>query len=700
MNGDVRVVVIGVLLVLWLPVIATGTIGGPSTPETSSVAAQESTPGDNETVYHRNPTAYDGDPEAAEIDRWLAEEMASGLEVSAGELSERDYDHAREVMGGEFDERLSQYVEITDADDLEAADVFEAVGDDQQALIATLESYDETATEYMEARDDGDDERARELARELEDLAETVDEFEDELQENYEAIDDMTEEDLSESREDLSEIDELVQDGQAEVREEEFVETALEVDLDSENVSALDPLTGSGELRTEDDSTVDDESIQLLVESDVEDDDGADVDPENRTVDAEIDEDGTVEFAYRPTDLPLGTEVLTLEYVPDDESVYLGSETTANVSVEQVESTVSDLEATDEVSYGDNISVEGTVAAGDEPVSDVPLSVTLEGESLGTVTATNGSFEGEFPVPRTITDGEGTMTAAVPFENRTLAGSSTTTEVTVRETDTALSVAADFHENDTVSVDGTFETGDGGPVGNESVLLQIGETPLGSATTDVDGEFDRTMLVPPEAEDGAPLIAAYDGSGSNLADARGEATGDLEGTSAWENVRSSPWTWLVAVAAVGLLLAAGWWYRQPPSAPAAPGSQLRTTSRDRSSSSLPTESFLSHAERLLSEGHPEEAVQASYAAVRRTLDTDEGSGRTHWEFYRQYRRDGRLEGDQRRLLRDVVEGYERTTFATTDVYRPEAEWILACARQLCDLEESATDTVTRLGNDE
>ncbi|MHC3436907.1 hypothetical protein ACYJ1Y_02145 [Natrialbaceae archaeon A-gly3] len=686
-------------MLLIVAITATGGVAGTPTWDAAAMDGHTPDSADNETVYHQNPHEIESEPDTAEVDRWMAEELASGLEVSASELRDGDPDRAQAYLDGEYDELLDQYVEVTD-EDVDIADMFEEAGDEQAELIATLEAYRETAQAYEQAREEGDEERSRELARELEDLAETIEESEDTLQVLYGSISGETAEELSEGQRSLAELEGLVQEGQATVREAEFVETELDLEPESENVSFLEALSVTGQLRTEDGSPVADESIELTLEGDVDVDvgDGAGVETETRNATFETDGDGTFEFEYRPTDRPLATDELTVEYVPEDDSVYLASEATVDVSVEQVETSISDLEAPDEVAYGENVTVEGVLTAGDDPVSDVPLEVILAGEHLGTATPADGSFEHTVEIPRAVPAGDGGLEVSLPFENRALAGTDETVTVTVRETETDLSVNATALGNESVQVGGTFETADGEAIGNESIQIRLGETPLGSTTTDGDGELEETMIVPSSEEGTVSIVAAYDGGGSNLVGGESETTVELRGSGTWWGTTLSL-TWLSLLAVVVTVLAVGrWWQRRLPATPAASGADSRTVPGDRPPDPSVTRSLLSRADGLLSRDRPGDAVRTSYAAVRQRMRgrIDGDDTLTHWEFYRQCRRhhDGVLEGEDDRFLRDVIEGYERTTFDATGVHRREAEWILECARRLCTLESEQGDPST------
>ena len=660
----------------------------------------------NETVRHANPDTYDEGGDSDRIAGWLSDRLSSQLAESSAAISEGEYERAREILGDEYREQLEQYVEVSGETDDGEESAFERAADQQETYADTLEQFNETQEEYERALEDGDDERTRELARELVSLAEELDNVSVQLTESYDAIGNETGEDFSDVQESITGTSQETNETTYQIREQTFVETALTVETENDSISFLHPLSATGELETADDSMP--ESITVEVRE--------------GTQRVDVDDDGRFEFVYHPTDLPLDADSITVSYVPEPNSSHLGSETTVNVSVEQDEPTITDLTATGEVAYNDTIAVGGTILVdgssgpiestdgigvgdrnstgetdtsggngGAQHVDGVPLEVTLDGERLGELMATNGTVEGEFDVPAAVSAGEVELRVALPFEDRALSGTAATQIVTVAETETAIEVDAELDEgtdedgeSERLVVEGALETAEGEALANQSVEIRIDGSTVTTAETHEDGTFAANASVPPGAGDSLEVEAVFDGRETSLAGTKTATTIELTTAGGWQSVL----TWFVAgLGVTGLLVGAGVWYWYRRRARVGDeetdehderGDQERSTADDESRTPA-TPSPIAVAADLLSSGRPDDAVTAAYAGVRRTLaaQVEDAERLTHWEFYTQYR------GAGRDALRDLTERYERAAFAPEGCSEGEASAVLERARELC-----------------
>ncbi|WP_265111032.1 hypothetical protein [Halosolutus halophilus] len=690
MNDAGRALVLAVLL-LCSPIAATtgasvSAADGAATP----IATLDADDGANETVRHQNPDEYDADGDSERIEAWLSNRLSSRLAGSTVSLSEGEYDRARNFVGEEYRDRLGQYVEVAgdtgeggtgagrdDRNDPEAA--FEEAADEQERLIDRLEEYRTTKDEYETAVAEGDDERARELARDLEEIAADIDETSESLITNYELITFETDDDLSDAADAIDETRRDIRGEQAVVRDEQFVETKLRLDADDETVSFLEPLVARGEIRTADGSPIDGDDARFVIDGD--------------PVAVETGANGSVAFEYRPTTQPLSAETVTVEYVPAEQSPYLGSETTLNVSVEQVEPTIANLDSTETVAYGDTLAIEGDVAAGGVPVDGVGLEVRLDGELLGEVPVTDGRIAGAVPVPAAVRDGGHTLRVALPFDDRALAGTIAETPVTVAETETDLTIDASATDENELQVAGTLETAAGDGVGDQPVEIHRDGETVATVTTDSAGEFVTTLAVPSSAASDVHVAAEYDGAETNLAPTATETTVSLSGTD--RGPSSSRPTWAVLVGIVVIAAGGGlWWWRRRPAAGGAvddadpdpvadpPGTGDRATTPEL------VDALLSRAREHLANGRPEAAVRASYAAVRHEYrdDAETPAARTHWEFYHRLGDDLDAEGETIEQLRAVITEYERAAFAPDRVSASAAQRVLERTRQVCATE--------------
>ncbi len=443
-------------------------------------------------------------------------------------------------------------------------------------------------------------------------------------------------------------------------------------------------MVATGELRTFDGSPIANEEIRL--------------DIGNHSERVTTDADGGFSLEYRPTDESLSTDELDIEYVPDTQSIYLGNETTVDVSIEQVEPTLVLTETPSEVAYGERHSVTGELTVDGRSVDSVPVSVSLGGQQIETIPVRNGVFGSSSPIPAAVEDGDRELTVRLPFEEQALAGTANTTSVTVRETQSTLSIDEASVSGQEVTVNGSFATVDGDGVRGESLQIRVDGSTVDTVTTEDGGSFGTTVSVPSSSGGDVTVTAVYTGEGSNLATARAETTVTVSGAGS-----QIPTSVLLAVGFVAVITAGVglWWVRRSDEG-ASPGSPERDqgavtgsrTPADRSTESTadPVEPLLERAADQLAAGRPDDAARTSYAAVRRALASriDGQDSLTHWEFYQTYRSADATESES---LRAVTQGYERAVFDRDDVSKTESMYVLEAARRLCGLEESSDDSV-------
>ncbi|QSW98247.1 hypothetical protein [Haloterrigena alkaliphila] len=692
----VRALVLALLLVC-LPLSAAGSglaaaetagVGdGDAEPAFGSVAQQESTDDDadnesNETVRHRNPDEYDENADEAQLERWLSGWMSSQLESGAIELSEGEYELASQYVDEEYHDRLGQYVDV--AGETERAESFDDARSEQAEMTESVAEYEETREEYEAAREAGDEERARELARELETLAEEIDGSSRSVKTHYDAISEDENIDLRDAAAEIEAVNEAVQAEQEEIRDAEFVETELTVESATEEISFTDPMTASGRLETTDGTPVADEEIRL--------------DVGNQTLRTETDATGSFEFEYRPISVPLSADSVSVEYVPENQSIYLGSETSVPVEIEQVEPTltVSDVEP-DTVAYGEPVTIGAELLVDGDRIDNVPLVVTLDGTALGLFESREGTIAGNPTIPADVPTGERELRVSLPFEGRALASAADSTTITVEETEPALSVSASRIGEREISVNGTLEAGGDGVQG-QSIRLIADGTVLETMSTDGDGEFGGAVSIPEETATGdVQLVAVYDDEATNLA--RAEAATTVSFPAPGDSLVPT-WAWL-ALGLVAVALGTGAYRYRSGSKSGEPEAD-RTDRDEPVSASDSTDSFDPSAARTLlarateqaSQGDPDTAVQSGYAAVRRILGPriDARDSLTHWEFYRRYQDSESAADRSSDVLRDVTEGYERAAFEPGGVSEREAETVLEDARELCVEEPTRTDT--------
>lgn len=639
--------------------------------ESSTVAVAQA---DNETDRHRNPETYREAGDQEGLADALEHQLRRRLGSSTIEVSQGEYDLASEYVDDSFEEQLSNYVEVAgDTGREETAETFESARETQETLTDARRQYAETYEDYQAAREAGDEARARELARELEALAGEINASSASLADHYGAIEADTGADMSEPIDAAASVDEEVAATQADVRAQTFEETRLSVDAEAESISFSDPLLATGTLETDDGEPVGGETIRL--------------DVGNRTTTVATDADGSFSFQYRPVSVPAAAESVSVTYVPENASAYLGSETSVAVSIDQETPAIEPpTVGADSVAFGDEASVETTVTVDGEPVPALPVVVRLGGETLGVLeTDADGVVAGAVSIPATVPEGDRELTLAVPFENRALAGASASTAVTVAETTPDLSVRADATSDGDLAVNGTFAAAGAGVAG-QSVAIAVDGEPVATATTDADGRFGAVVTIPDSADGDVTVTASTSGDGTNL-----------EPVAATATVATAPQSaggWPVGlptrlVGGLGVVLAAsvgGWWLwrrRRAGGDAELPLGEVSAASDDADAadrSGSAAAALLTRAQEELGSNRPDEAVRAAYGAVRRHLGAAGDDARTHWEFYR----DREAAAVDAASLRDLTEDYERATFGPEPVDRSTAERALARARTLCD----------------
>ena len=633
----------------------------------------------NGTPAHRNPDEYSGEGDLDSVQAQLASQLSERLGEGAVQLSDGEYEAAKEYLGDDYRDQLGQYGELTNRTDGESAeDEFENASETQAQLSETVRAYRETKSEYETAYEANEANRSRELARELEALATDADRLGASLRESYERIEAETGTNTSASIAAVENVTEEIRTEQETVREQQFEETSLTLNTTREDISFSEPLIASGELRTADGSPIANRTIRMNVG--------------NRTENVTTDSAGAFTLEYRPTTEPLSTDQLEIAYVPRTQAPYLGDETAVNVSIEQSRPTVSLDAVSSDVSYEDEAAVAGELTVDGVPVDNVTLEVVLADYRIGTVNVTEGEFDGTAPIPADAPGGTTSLGVELPFADRALAATADRANVTVSETESRLSIDEIAADQRTVTIAGTFGTPDGDGIAGEPVRIRIGDSTVGTATTREDGTFGATVTVPDSVGTGdLTVTAVYDGDRSNLESATDDAVVAVRGSGAGlsQSVLLAGGLLVLLAAAVGV-----WWYRRyrgdefagrgySGSGRTADGT---TSGRSPETSVDAVEPLLERANDQLSSGRPDEAVRTGYAAVRRALTSqlDERDALTHWEFYRTYR--DAVDDDS---LYDITREYERAVFGHGDLSPNEASTVLERARRLCSRERAS-----------
>jgi len=673
------------------------------------LAQEEDDVDNNETQRHERPDEARGDGDQDALVSWLSNELGGALGGSTVELSEGQYDQARSVIGDDYDERLEQYVEVSDGVDTGGGDTdseeetdpveeFEQAQEDQREFVDSVQAYQETYEEYEAAREAGDEQRARTLARELEQYAERVSESSDQVISNYDTVSERTDQELDEESETVEEIDDEIDTTQSEVREAEFDRTEIVADVDSPSASFVDPLIVSGAVATVDGQPVDGGEVAVLADG--------------RVTTTEV-INGNFQLEYRPALLPANASELTVTYVPNNESVYLDSATNVSIDPGTVQPTVEVTGVNDSVTYGDTVVVEGMVGVDTIPVDQVPVAATFVDQQPTNLVRTdeNGTFTVEIAVPVDVPAGESELEVGYPLGDRSLERSATQQPITVEETDTELRAEAFVDDTDTIEVRGTLYTDEEEPVANQSVELLIDGTPVETVETGEEGEFQSSISVPADSAEGTvEFVVSYEDPETNLGDDRLTIELQVGDGSIFGNFSHLYWgLGGVVVVVLGIAIFVGWLTPPVPTISGglfASGGDSETeriagdgksedeeepdqTAERETESGVPMPDTA--AEQLLESGDADAATAVAYALARRRLEAevDRGSTKTHWEFYDAWSVE--QNGKARESLEQLTELYERAAYASAAISQQEASTAINVATHLADGERGTTE---------
>ncbi|RQG96013.1 hypothetical protein [Natrarchaeobius chitinivorans] len=688
--NDVVVRCITVVLVVSFVLLAgvTGAVPAVSTSSTEGlVLAQADNSSENVTPRHQNPDEYSSAGDDDELAKWLTEHLDNRLGDSSVALEEGEYEMASEYLDDEYYERVEQYVEITgdtdgiddiateDEPDSETRSAYLTAAEEQDTLTSLVGQYNETKSEYETARDGSEPERAHDLARELESLTGEIEETSTRAIEQYEFLTEETGSDYTDTIDSIDNTKAAIQEEQAGVRSEQFVDTELVLDPATERASFENPLRVRGEIRAADDSTPSYDGLNITVE--------------DHPVPVQTYENGTFTFEYRPTVEPVAADSLSVQYTPAIETRYVGTETSIPISLEQTELDVAITEQTSTAAYNETLSVSGTATAANQSVDELPVTVRLGGEPVGTTTVENGSFSKQIAVPATVPDGDQPVSVSFEPTDRALSTATANGSVTIEETATELDLEAEWTNQSDIRIDGRLVTTDGVGIEGQSIDLEIDGITGETVSTDEDGAI-ATTVSPSDPTQSVTVSGTYDGSDTNLDHARDEATVAPAGTDE-DGVEFPSTPVLVGLGGTVFALAVGlvWWIRRrKPDETDERGDRFRDPAVSSPADSTAVaqtrvNSTLERATDQLTDDRTDAAVRNCYTAVRDAqqsiLETDHVSALTHWEFYHRYR----ANVDDATSLQTVMEAYERAAFTTDSVSRQEAKAVLEAAHRLC-----------------
>ncbi|WP_379812001.1 DUF4129 domain-containing protein [Halorubrum laminariae] len=646
----------------------------------------DSTNTTNRTPPHTNPDEIDEAGDNQRVATYLATRLGSRLNVSAVAVSDQAFDDGRAPLGEDYDVLLERYSAVAaDIDAEETADRFNLTREQQRAIIDSAEDLNQTALAYQRAVEAGNDERARELGREIIETTAELNASTESLTEQYAALEEETDINLDGAQAALNQSQQTLSQAAAAVAQREFTETTLTVETNRTTLSGGAPVRVTGQLTTTDGEPISDAPLTVGIGTD--------------TVTTQTNDTGRFTTTYQPLLAPINASTLTVTYEPTSSAPYLGATATQRVSLtEQADTELRLANSTETAAFSETVRVNGTVhllTETDRPLDGIPVVLTVDGQRLATATTDRtGAVSLADELPADIPDGTTELGVAIDRQDLAIAPSTATTQLTVQPTSTSLSVDAVTNTTNTttVSVAGQLTTASGEPLADRELGITLGETRLGVVETDQTGAYQANYTVPDSVGRTADLTVAYDGTGTSLTGST--VTQQLSFTTVgWPRLGIALAAGFVVVSLIVVVFVRppDWrWVRRlrarvtnepvmTPS-PSDPSDMAVSSSPDAdggdANATAHRHSF-DHAQAALAAGHPNAAVQIAYGVARNHLRSDNAQpAETHWEFYQRWQRTGRPEIDSDHL-RQLTELYETAAFSPHDISMETADDIVS-----------------------
>ncbi|WP_266080489.1 COG1361 family protein [Haladaptatus caseinilyticus] len=628
---------------------------------------QSATGNGTSSDHHVNPSDVNREGELSELSQWYVSHLSSRLGSSTVKIKQGKYEDARSLVGSKYDSKLSQYVDVvgqtkTKRDDRIARELNETQRR-QQTYANSVQRYRRLYTQYQQAKRNGNERKARRIARKLNRLQSTIDTTDDELSKNYRNVSNSTGKDFSSQIQSVHGITKNITNQQVDIRRNEFTKTQLVARSSQPGMSYRNPLRVTGELRSRNGTTLSNKTIQLRLTS-------------NHTVNTKTGPDGTFSITGRPRAVHLGNQSFNLRYVPSSDSVYLGTSTNVSATVRQTNATVVLDRSTEMTAFGQRVTATGTVRSTGGAVSSVPVVLFAGGERIAlTTTDSNGTFEFDSKLPLNTSAGKQRLRVQLPYHRQALTRAKATSPIRVRETPTSLSLSGSVTQGRNVSVQGRLRTRDGRVVDNQTVTIVAGGKAIGTVQTGANGTYRSQLRIPAsvaknQSNESVMLVARYRDGGSNLGPSRAQTRVRLE-LSETASLLEQWWLLFVLGAALtSLLIAGAYVWRRKYNSQNQEGVEVTefeaTEEEDRSGEMHPPAlhlAFLKRANAALADGDYSRAAELSYAAVRVHVEstTSVEPRLTHWEFYRECT-NADLEDGERRSLEIVTKAFERASF--------------------------------------
>lgn len=670
------------------------------------------------TTPHENPDEIQQDGDTERVSTYLEGRLGDRLTESALAISAGEYDRGRALLGDEYGSLFEQYSSIAqDLDEEELASRFNLTRAQQRSVVDSIEELNATRAEYEQAVEAGDEDRRRELARELLEGAEELNQTASELNQQYTALSNATTIDFAEAQSAIEESQVQVTDAAAFIAQREFTATQLQVDTNRTAISTGSPAAVTGQLTAANGTPVANAPVQFQL--------GAD------TITTTTDQNGTFRTVYRPLLAATTATNLSVSYTPRGSAPYLPARQTVPLTISaQANSSVTLTNTTTTAAFSQPVRAVGRVQVADAPgtqLAGIPLVLRVDGRRLATATTNEtGAFDIAGALPASVPAGETTLTVAIDRRDAAIARATATTEVTVTATPTTLSLTATPPANETgnLTVTGDLRVEAGDALAERAVTLTVDGTVVETVTTDPTGQYRATVALPAEmaAGDAVTVTAQFEPTGTNLAattatqqvtlptppaaDGGGTASAAADSNPVQAvliggllitvivlvGARRTVWR---AVRHLGVRLGVIERPATTTGAAASPGATASTATSNGDAtateeSATGSRSPAERAQAALAAGNPDAAVQIAYAGVRDQLQSAAADDvATHWEFYRRWQDTAPVDRTQ---LQTITEAYETATFAPDPIAAGTAADAVTVSKNVTSEDDSLNES--------
>lgn len=640
---------------------ATLSLGTPTSEAVTQTAANESANRSSTSPRHIGPELTQQEPSAEIVISEVEARVGSRLLNSTDAIRAGQFDTAETTISGNTTELLRQYERLaaeteSTADD-EVAQEFNLTVQQQRRLVSLARNSTTIYNEYQVARANGNQTRARQLARELLEQTATGNQTADSLAEQYQGLQNETDLNATESIAGIRQAQARLAEIQDTVRSETLTPTSLRV-TSSAVASPVQPIDVSGSLVA---------NTSRLVEKNIT------IGLNDRIVQTKTNEAGEFNASLRSGTFAPGEQTLFVQFTPDPTSIYDEDRVEKRIQIESVSPTAEIQYSPSRVQFNETVVIEGEVTADQIPLSGVPVTTTIADQSFSsTRTDAQGKFRIQGSLPATVSNGSQEIEVSISNENTAVQQVRRTNEIYIHSTETKVSFISIQNNGSNISFIGQLTTTDGIGLSDRSISMTQDNNSRVISYTNQSGYFagsisqtsTASIFQLPFLSDQRTLTAQYDPVGGNL-----------EPSAQNTVIRDTPpisvllkQIGLIGFAVVVLIYGVSVWRRREPQSKESreKSPQRENSETTLSSNTVPSESpdrLLSNAKRYHDEGDMEAAARLSYAALRKQYIEayDLTQSLTHWELYQTVKPD--LNSSSQELLYEVTGIYEKELYS-------------------------------------